>query len=133
MSMAGYLKTEFPFAQSHSVFVRRFVAARKNRNLSAIYWGFRMGDVGGQPEPGDVIAYARGNNMTASKAAAFFDRTSAYDSHTDVVVAKRGEEIDVIGCNVLDSVTKKTLRIDPAGNIVDNRHFWFAVLKRRGD
>jgi hypothetical protein len=131
MSMAGYLKTEFPLAQSHSVFIRRFIAARRDRNLSATYWGFRTGEAGGQPEPGDIIAYARGNNMTADKAAAFFDRTSAYDSHTDVVVAKRAEEIDVVGCNVLDSVTKKTLRIDAAGNIVDTKHFWFAVLKRR--
>jgi hypothetical protein len=131
MSTAGYFKTEFPFAQSHSVFIRRFIAMRRDRNLSASFWGFRVGEAAGQPEPGDIVAYARGNGMTASRAAALFDRTSPYDSHSDIVVAKRKGEIDVIGCNVLDSVTKKTLRIDAAGNIEDARHFWFAVLKRR--
>jgi hypothetical protein len=80
---------------------------------------------------GDIVAYARGTNMTARRAAALFDSTRAYESHSDVVVARRAREIDVVGANVLDSVTKKTLRLDSAGHIDDARHFWFAVLKRR--
>ena len=69
--------------------------------------------------------------MTAQKAAKLFDATSPYESHSDVVVAKRSGEIDVIGCNVMDSVTKKTLEIGLSGHIEDNVHFWFATLKRR--
>lgn len=133
MKSAGFTKTEFPFAQSHSVFIRHFIAARRKANQSATYWGFRTGEAGGQPEPGDIVAYARGKKMTAEKAAALFDRTSSYESHSDVVVAKRAGEIDVIGCNVLDSVTKKTLRIDAQGHIQDDQHFWFTVLKQRSN
>jgi hypothetical protein len=131
MSAAGFVKVEFPFAQSHSVFIRHFIKARRLGIQSADYWGFRPGEAGGQPVPGDIVAYARGKNMTPAKAHALFDSTKAYESHSDVVVAFRDGEIDVIGCNVLDSVTKKTLRIDANGDIQDDRHLWFAVLKRR--
>jgi hypothetical protein len=131
MSGAGFGEREFPFSQSHSVFIRHFIAARRARERRATYWGYRFGERGGNPEPGDLVAYARGEKMTAEKAAALFDSTRPYESHSDVVVAKRAWRIDVIGCNVLDSVTKKTLRIDSQGHISDDQHFWFAVLKRR--
>ena len=132
MSGAGFSKREFPFSQSHSVFIRHFIAARRAGDRRAAYWGYRVGERSGKPEPGDLVAYARGKNMTAGKAAALFDRTGPYESHSDVVVARRAWRVDVIGCNVLDSVTKKTLRTDSQGHIDDDQHFWFAVLKRRG-
>lgn len=131
MKGAGFLKSEFPFAQSHSVFIRHFIKARKQQWQDAAFWGFRAGEAGAQPEVGDVVAYARAKKMTAEKAAALYDSTSSYESHTDVVVARRDNEIDVIGANVLDSVTMKTLSLNGQGHIEDNRHFWFAVLKRR--
>lgn len=132
MKSAGFARGEFPFAQAHSVFIRHFIASRRNNDRSAAYWGFRQGEAGGQPDIGDVVAYARGRNMTASKAAALFDRTTGYESHSDIVVARRTGEIDVIGANVLDSVTRKTLALDGNGHIRDDHHHWFAVLKFRG-
>jgi hypothetical protein len=131
MNAAGFAKVEFPFAQSHSVFIRHFIKARKLGIHDASYWGFRVGEADGQPVPGDIVAYARGKNMTSAKAHALFDSTRAYESHSDLVVDLRDGEIDVIGCNVLDSVTKKTLQLDANGHIHDDHHFWFAVLKRR--
>lgn len=129
MKNAGFTKPEFPFAQSHSKFIVHFIAARKKNDKSAAFWGYRLGETGGQPEVGDIVAYARGSGITAAKAAKYFDRKTSYESHSDVVVAKRPGEIDVIGANVLDSVTKKTLSIDSAGHIKDTEHFWFATLK----
>lgn len=131
MKQAGFTRKEFPFAQAHSVYLRRFIAARKSADVGAAFWGFRLNESGGEPNVGDLVAYARGKGMTAAKAEKLFDTTSTYDSHTDVVVAARAGEIDVIGCNVLDSVTKKTLKLNAAGHIDDNVHFWFATLKRR--
>jgi len=130
MQAAGYSKAEFPFSQRHSTFIRHFIKARNEGDATAPYWGFRIGEVGGAPKVGDLVAYARGTAMTQQKAAALFDSTSSYQSHTDVVVARRPGEIDVIGCNVLDSVTMKTLPLDAQGHVADTRHFWFAVLKR---
>lgn len=129
MKNSGYSKSEFPFAESHSKFIRHFVAARK-AGASAAYWGFRLNEVGGEPEPGDIVAYARGKKMTQAKALTLFDATSSYESHTDVVVAKQAGRIEVIGCNVRDSVTRKFLKLGPNGHIQDDQHFWFAVLKR---
>jgi hypothetical protein len=59
MKAAGFTKEEFPFAQAHSKFIRHFVAARKASNPQARYWGFRLNEPGGEPQPGDLVAYAR--------------------------------------------------------------------------
>lgn len=131
MNGAGFKAKEFPFSQRHSKFIRHFVAARKAGVQAAAYWGFRLDEPGGEPEPGDLVAYARGDGMTQEKANKLFDAARSYESHTDVVVAKSGNRIEVIGCNVLDSVTRKTLSLGPNGHILDSKHFWFAVLKRR--
>lgn len=131
MKKAGFRRSEFPFAQSHSKFIRHFIAARKAKDATAAFWGFRLGEAGGEPAVGDIVAYARGETMTQAKALKRFDATSSYDSHTDVVVAHQGGTIDVVGCNVRDSVTRKTLALGPDGHIKDSQHFWFAVLKRR--
>lgn len=130
MKSAGFSKQEFPFAQSHSVFIRHFIKQRKI-GVPAAYWGYRLGEAGGKPAVGDLVAYARGTTMTSEKAKKYFDRTSRYLSHTDVVTAVRSREIDVIGANVLDSVTMKTLSVDASGVITDNIHAWFAVLKKQ--
>jgi hypothetical protein len=134
MKNAGYLKTEFPFVQGHSVFIRRFIKARKENDQSASFWGFRLKEAGAGLEPGDLVGYARHptKSLTVETAATFFDKTGAYLSHTDVVVDIRTGEVDVIGCNVLDSVTKKTMPLTAGGLLADTNHPWFVVLKRRG-
>ncbi|MCI0431316.1 MAG: DUF2272 domain-containing protein [Rhodospirillales bacterium] len=131
MAAAGHTSAEFPFAQSHSVYIRRFVKARNDNDIGAAYWGRRVNEVAATPQSGDLIGYARGKNMTFEKAQAFFDKTTPYESHTDIVVAQRPGEIDVIGGNVRDSVTKKTIPLTTSGLIMDRSHPWFVVLKRR--
>lgn len=66
-----------------------------------------------------------------AKAQAFFDRTTPYTSHSDLVVAVRPGEIDVIGGNVSDTVLMKTVPIDAQGRIADQTLPWFAVLRRQ--
>jgi hypothetical protein len=131
MKNAGFTATEFPFSQSHSTYIRAFIKARLSGNESGAYWGYRLGESGGEPEVGDLVGYARGEGLTHEKAQKYFDKKTSYTSHTDVVVAKRATEIDVIGANVLDSVTKKTITINANGHISDTRHLWFVTLKKR--
>jgi hypothetical protein len=131
LNAAGFTKVEFPFAQGHSVYIRRFIKERVNGNRSAAYWGRRVTEPAATPRVGDLIGYARGENMTFEKAQTFFDKTTPYTSHTDIVVAERPGEIDVIGGNVRDSVTKKTLALTARGLIADRSHPWFVVLRRR--
>lgn len=131
MKQAGFTAKEFPFAQAHSRWIRRFIAARRAGIADAAYWGYRTSESQATPEPGDLVAYARGKNMTAAKADKLFDATGSYESHSDLVVAKRPGAIEVIGCNVMDSVTRKTLAITGTGHLNDPHHHWFAVLRRR--
>jgi hypothetical protein len=128
---AGFEKTEFPFAQAHSKWIKKFIKARKD-NVPALYHGFRILEAEAMPDVGDMVGYTYASGITFAQAQAYFDKTGSYPSHTDVVVARRTGEIDVIGANVLDSVTKKTVKLTAAGLIADRSHKWFVVLKRRG-
>jgi len=130
LKRAGVTEAEFPFSNSHSTYIRHFVAARKNQ-IDSAYWAYRLGEPAGAPAVGDLVAYGRGEGMNFAKAQKLFDSTKRYKSHTDLVVAKRPGEIDVIGANVFDSVTKKTLPISADGHISDRHFHWFAVLKLR--
>ncbi|MGI2035715.1 DUF2272 domain-containing protein [Rhizobium panacihumi] len=127
---AGFDKTQFPFAQAHSVWIRKFIAARKDNDTTALYHGYRLTEPQATPDIGDVIGYTYAS-VSFEKAQKYYDKTTSYPSHTDIVVAKREREIDVIGFNVLDSVTKKTVPLDSKGLIADRSHKWFVVLKRK--
>ena len=127
---AGFDKSEFPVAQAHSVWIRHFIKARKANDKSALYHGYRLTEPEATPDVGDIVGYTYAK-VSFDKAQAYYDKTTSYPSHTDVVVAKRPGEIDVIGFNVLDSVTKKTIPLTSAGLIGDKSHKWFVVLKRK--
>lgn len=148
LSRADVPRSEFPFSQLHWTYLSRFIGARASGDLRARYWGYRSGEVGGAPEVGDIVAYhgrpdkrALEPNYQVSDDALKAAR-GAFDgaqrgrnpldmrSHADLVVAKRRGEIDVIGGNVLNSVTKKTL-IDDSGHIANRTFAWFAVLRLR--
>jgi hypothetical protein len=103
----------------------------KDQVQNAAYWGFRIDDAHAVPEVDDLVGCAREEHrLTRTETLAYFDKTGSYSSHADIVVAKRPGEIDVIGGNVRDSVTKKTLKISPSGQLVDDKHDWFVVMRR---
>ncbi|PWV99207.1 uncharacterized protein DUF2272 [Hoeflea marina] len=132
MKTAGFTKAQFEFSEGHSRYIRNAVAA-KGVDTAASYWGFRITDA--VPTVGDLVGCARNSNGTpVSHAAgqAWYDKTGDYSSHADIVVAVRPGEIDVIGGNVSNSVTMKTLKCDPvSGKLTDMSHPWFVVMKRR--
>lgn len=57
------------------------------------------------------------------------DKTSTFCSHTDVVVAVRPGEVDVIGGNVENAVTRTTYRLNLHGFIADARRTFMGVVK----
>jgi hypothetical protein len=135
LMQAGITRQQFNFSESHSTYIQDAVAKKKANDTSALYWGYRVDDPLAIPEPGDIIGHARPQSetdvMTHQKALTFYDETQPYKSHADIVVAKRPGQIDVIGGNVRDSVTMKTLRITTTGHLVEDQFFWFVVMKRR--
>lgn len=83
---------------------------------------------------GDLIWAARGGRDCPSAPTAFDDAVKAlrrgnwFCSHADIVVELREGEVDVIGGNVSDSVTKSTYKTVGA-KIRDPRHAWLAVVR----
>ena len=130
LKTAGFTKEEFPFSQAHATYLIWAIKNQK-RNKAAAYWGYRIDDSKALPDVGDLIGCATEKHLTRDQVLAYFDKTESYHSHADIVVAKRDGEIDVIGGNVMDSVTKKTLALNRKGQLVDNKHYWFVVLKRQ--
>jgi hypothetical protein len=127
---AGFVKSEFPFSEKHSTWIKAFIKARKE-SRNALYYAYRLLEPDASPTIGDMVG-CTADRISFDEAQHYFDKTGSYHSHTDLVVARRPREIDVIGANVLDSVTKKTIPLTTAGLIADRSLKWFVVLKRRG-
>ncbi len=110
----------FRYSPLHATYIRDSILARKSEDPDAAYWGYRLSERA--PQVGDLVGYARQGGIT------FDYQPSRYFSHTDLVVAVRPNEIDVIGGNVRDSVTLKTLSTDEQGLLIDKNQRWFVVM-----
>ena len=73
---AGFAAKEFPLANAHSVFLRRFIKARKNGTANAKYWGYRLSETQSSPQVGDIIGCVRDSHVSYEEAQTYFDRTS---------------------------------------------------------
>ncbi len=122
MRKAG-LGDRFEYSEWHAHYIRRAIRARNNQDPRYAFWAYRLSERA--PRVGDIVCYAREEGID-------FDRQrEVYKSHGDLVVAVRPGEIDVIGGNVQDSVSLKTLATDAEGKLVDQSQRWFAVLANR--
>ncbi len=119
MKEAG-MGDRFSYSDWHATYIRNSILARKAKDRHFAFWGYRLSERA--PQVGDLVGYARQGGIT------YDYQPVIYSSHTDLVVAVRPHEIDVIGGNVQDSVSKKTLRTDDKGFLVDKHHRWFVVM-----
>ncbi|TRU82558.1 MAG: DUF2272 domain-containing protein [Microcystis novacekii Mn_MB_F_20050700_S1] len=119
MTKAG-AANKFKRNASHSVYIRDAVKKRKDKTVDAPFIAFKIDEV--TPEVGDLVCAPRQLGVT-------YDTKEGYASHCDLVVAKRINEVDIIGGNVSDSVTKKTLKLDGNGKVKDTSRPWFVVIK----
>ena len=110
----------FTYSPSHSTYIRDSIANRKQGRLNAPFVGYKVKEVA--PKVGDLVCYTRQSGVD-------YDTTGAYKSHCDLVVKKRSGEVEVIGGNVNQSVTKRILKTDSKGRIIDDSKDWFTVIK----
>ena len=110
----------FSYSEWHATYIRNSIIARKKGDKSFGYWGYRLNERA--PKIGDLVGYARQGGIN------FDYQPTVYSSHTDIVVAVRPGEIDVIGGNVKDSVSLKTVSTDSQGKINDKNQRWFVVM-----
>ena len=122
MREAG-LGQRFNYSDWHAHYINQAIDGRKNHDPVCAFYGYRLSERA--PRVGDLVCYRRAPGIT------FDERPETYPSHTDLVVAVRPGEIDVIGGNVQDSVTMKTLATDAQGLLIDSNQQWFAVLGNR--
>jgi hypothetical protein len=119
---------------SHSVYIHDAVQKRKNRVVNAPFVAFKVDEV--TPEVGDLVCAPRASSADFVK----YDTPPHYASHCDLVVAKRPNEIDMIGGNVNNSVSKTTIELNTEGKVIPNgkilvngnpatKRPWFVVIK----
>lgn len=110
----------FKYDAGHNVYIRDSIANRKKGKFNAPFVGYKLNEY--SPKVGDMVCYARQKGVN-------YDTDYTYKSHCDIVVSSKPNQIEVIGGNVNQAVTKKILRTDSKGRLIDDNYKWFAVLK----
>ena len=118
----GGAKDKFVYNQAHSKYIRDSIANRKSGKYNSPFVGYRLQEYA--PKVGDLVCYHREESN-----ADFYDRTSDYKSHCDLVVKKEKDQLEVIGGNVGNAVSKRIVSIDRNGKLNDRNKKWFAVIK----
>jgi hypothetical protein len=112
-----------PFKETHrhSNYINEYVKNRKEGKLKAPFVAYELYEK--PAEVGDLLCYAYGDTEDNP-----YHNTGKYKSHCDIVVNKTDSEIEVIGGNVANSVSKKVLK-HQNGYITDTNNRWFAIIK----
>ena len=114
----------FSYSASHATYVNEAIRAADRNDKSAIYFAHAKSRY--SLKPGDLVAYWRGKTKVTIDNAR---KIGWYSGHCDIVTAVGDRFVEVIGGNVMNSVTKKQLRTNSAGNLTDTGHNWFVVLE----
>ena len=112
---------DFKYNASHSVYIRDAINNRK-QNLNKRIKGYRPSEV--KVEVGDLICAGRSNSRPT------YDTTGRYSSHCDIVVEVDERNVArMIGGNVSNSVSSKTLALDNQGRVDESKYF--VVIKNK--
>jgi hypothetical protein len=112
---------EFPYSSAHNNYIRPFIQNRKS-GIKSNFKAYKLQEK--KPELGDLVCYSRESGVD-------YDTTRNYKSHCDIVVDvnKIKGNIEVIGGNVNDGVTKRILTVDSKGYLNDYNNDWFTIIK----
>lgn len=129
MKTAGLTESEFPSSDAHWNYIRYFT---ENQGLAA-FTPHKITEYA--PRPGDLICATRGNSGFIPVYDQM-DTSSVLMGHTklhcDIVTAVQGTQIDALGGNVRNSVSKSTISMGPNGKLKPSeRRPWFVVLENR--
>lgn len=129
MQRAGVPAYLFPPSRAHWVYLKHIIADSGGPSRSFVPHGIREY----KPVPGDLICATReylGAPMIRGPSDAIFLENNKL--HCDIVVARKGQTLEVIGGNVRNSVSKSVLELDPKGHLrLMKRRPWFLVIENR--
>lgn len=123
----------FPVHQNHSIYVSKID--------SGDFHGLSLEDPGTTPlAVGDLLWASRSGDGCRAPPMNFPDAKrqlkrirdrggDSFCSHSDIVVAVRVGEVDVIGGNVRQAVTRTTYKLDSGGKIKDGRRSFVGVIQ----
>jgi hypothetical protein len=129
MQGSGVPEGQFPPASAHWVYLSRLI--NQSDYPGRYFVPRRIVDY--SPNPGDLVCASRGGYRPAAfNGYVRPDALEGLSAHCDLVVAKNGQTLDVIGGNVRNSVSKSTLELDGQGRLQPvPRRPWFLILQNR--
>lgn len=120
----------FPYSPSHSTYINVGKEMAQGQTAGWAVFAYRPAEYA--PLPGDLICTWRDNRkMTYARLP-----QASFPAHCDIVVARDGLWLSVIGGNVDHTVTMKHVPVttsgtlaDSGGDVLDTRYPWFVVLR----
>lgn len=114
----------FAYAPRHSTYLFKAILASQHADTKDLFIGHRVKDY--KPKPGDLVGRARQSGID-------FDHQNngEYLSHSDIVVEVRSDALDMIGGNVDNSVTRRTVALNGDGSIDTSLYPAFVVIENR--
>jgi len=121
---AGVPESDLPSTVLHWDYIEHVMASgSKNRFVSHDISTYT-------PKPGDIICAPRGEAFIQSIHNYNDVRRGPY--HCDLVVAQRPGELDVIGGNILDSVSLAHIKLNRAGKVLPTKaRPWVLAIEQR--
>lgn len=146
MKSAG--ATKFKKSPAHRVYVADARHNRERQVLDNPFWAYRINEV--KPEVGDLICQRRCTKREYQNPSARPSKCATYDNideidadgnqiawrtHCDIVTRVRLKTISVIGGNVGNSVSMKSIRLNAGGFVqlkTAEENQYIAIVKFRG-
>lgn len=100
----------FAYSASHATYISKSIRDRNQGNANALYWGYRLNER--KPQVGDLVCWDRDPDKVVDYD---HQHLGNYSSHTDLVVSVGADEIEIIGGNVGNSVTRRPLALTAEG------------------
>ena len=116
----------FPPSPGHATYINRAISNALAGKTNEPTFGWRLTDYA--PKVGDLIGYWRGETVVTFATA---PSIGWYTSHTDIVVEVGPGKLASIGGNVSDSVTRREVKLDAAGKVIDQKEPWFVVIENK--
>lgn len=129
MQGSGVPESQFPRAPAHWIYLASLIDQAPYPGR----WFVPRRVAEYSPNPGDLVCASRaGSRPLMSAGYTSAGGVNGVKAHCDLVVAKNGNSLEVIGGNVRNSVSRSTLELDAQGRLqAVPRRPWFLVLENR--
>ena len=114
---------KFPYSAGHARYINHAIKNTKN-GINSPLMGRKL--KGYSIKAGDLIGFWRGDKRITFENA---NRIGWYHSHTEIVIEVKNNYAYTIGGNVLHSVTRRQVRLNSQGHLVDRKKNWFVAIE----